>query len=121
MATVTPPQAPPAETAKALGPNAEVTSADASQALVPVPRLQEVDEGRTFSRRLLALPVEVDVAVPIRGFRVRHLLALVPSQLAESQWPHGTDLPLSAGEVQLAWTEFEVVETKLAVRVTRVA
>jgi flagellar motor switch protein FliN len=46
---------------------------------------------------------------------------LAPSQLAESQWANGADLPLSAGEVQLAWAEFEVVETKLAVRVTRVA
>jgi len=30
-------------------------------------------------------------------------------------------LPLAAGEVQLAWSEFEVIETRLAVRVTRLA
>jgi flagellar motor switch protein FliM len=65
------------------------------------------------------LPVELDVAVPVREFRVRHLLALAPGAVIESQWSHGNDLPLAAGEVQLAWAEFEVAETRLAVRVTR--
>jgi flagellar motor switch protein FliN len=59
--------------------------------------------------------------VPVRGFRVRNLLALAQEQLIESQWTSGIDLPLAAGDVQLAWTEFEVVDNKRAVRVTRVA
>jgi len=67
------------------------------------------------------LPVELDVGVPVRGFRVRGLLALEPGQVIETQWGHGEDLPLKAGEVQLAWSEFEVVETQLAVRLTRLA
>jgi flagellar motor switch protein FliN/FliY len=37
----------------------------------------------------------------------------------ETQWNHGEDLPLAAGEVEVAWSEFEVVEAKLAVRITR--
>jgi hypothetical protein len=28
-------------------------------------------------------------------------------------------MPLAAGEVQLAWSEFEVVDAQIAVRVTR--
>jgi flagellar motor switch protein FliN/FliY len=67
------------------------------------------------------LPVEVDVVVPVRQFRVRDLLALEPGRLIESQWGNGEDLPLSAGEVQLAWSEFEVIDSQLAVRVTRLA
>jgi flagellar motor switch/type III secretory pathway protein FliN len=74
-----------------------------------------------FPLLVLGLPVEVDVSVPVRQFRVRHLLALAPGQVIESRWNHGIDLPLAAGDVQLAWTEFEVVDTRLAVRVTRVA
>ncbi len=54
-------------------------------------------------------------------FRVRNLLALAPGQLIETQWVPGNDMPLAAGEVQLAWSEFEVVETRLAVRITRLA
>ncbi len=72
-----------------------------------------------MSPAVARLPVEVDVAVPVRDFRVRHLLALEPGQVIESQWSSGEDTPLAAGDVQLAWTEFEVVDTQMAVRVTR--
>ncbi len=67
------------------------------------------------------LPVELDVAVPVREFRVRNLLALDRGQVIGTQWSHGEDVPLAAGEVQLAWSEFEVVDTQLCVRVTRLA
>jgi len=67
------------------------------------------------------IPVELDVAVPLRGFKVRNLIALAIGQGIESQWNHVEDLPLAAGEVQLAWCEFEVNESRLAVRVTRLA
>ena len=89
----------------------------AEQALVQVAR--ELDGEVELSPVLARLPVELDVSVPIRDFRVRDLLALEPGRVIESQWAHGEDMPLSAGEVQLAWSEFEVVETQLAVRVTR--
>lgn len=65
------------------------------------------------------LPVEIDVAVPIRRFRVRNLLALAGGQLIESQWDQGEDLPLAARGAQLAWAEFEVMDARLAVRITR--
>lgn len=67
------------------------------------------------------LPVELEVTVPVRNFRVRNLVALEKGAVIESQWRHGEDMPLSAGAVQLAWTEFEVVEARLAVRITRLA
>ncbi|HEY3703653.1 MAG TPA: FliM/FliN family flagellar motor switch protein [Terracidiphilus sp.] len=67
------------------------------------------------------LPVEVEVAVPVRDFRVRNLLALELGVVVGSRWSHGDDLPLSAGEVQLAWLEFEVVANTLAARITRIA
>jgi flagellar motor switch/type III secretory pathway protein FliN len=57
----------------------------------------------------------------VREFRVRNLLALGPGQIIETQWAHGEDLPLASGDVQLAWSEFEVVESQLAVRITRLA
>jgi hypothetical protein len=55
------------------------------------------------------------------SFACANLLALAPGQVIESQWNHGIDLPLAAGDVQLAWSEFEVVDSQLAVRVTRLA
>ena len=67
------------------------------------------------------LPVELEVSVPVREFRVRHLLALGSGQVIETQWGHDEDMPLSSGEVQLAWSEFEVMDSHLAVRLTRLA
>jgi flagellar motor switch/type III secretory pathway protein FliN len=96
----------------------EIVPVAPRQALVPA---AAQEEATAFSPVVLRLPVELDIAVPVREFRVRNLLALSPGQLIESQWGNGNDLPLAAGDVHLAWTEFEVVETKLAVRITRVA
>lgn len=70
---------------------------------------------------LAKLPVELEVGVPVRDFRVRNLLALEPGVIIPSRWNHAEDLPLAAGDVQLAWTQFEVVETTLAARITRLA
>jgi flagellar motor switch protein FliN/FliY len=81
----------------------------------------EFEESVALGAPVARLPVEVDVAVPVPDFRVRNLLTLEAGQVIESQWGHGEDVPLSAGEVQLAWSEFEVVDTQLAVRVTRLS
>jgi flagellar motor switch protein FliN/FliY len=67
------------------------------------------------------LPVELEVGVPVRNFRVRNLLALECGVVVGSQWGHGEDMPLSAGSVQLAWTQFEVFDNTLAARITRLA
>lgn len=85
------------------------------------PQTVEPDELAPLSAPVTLLPVELDVAVPVRQFRVRNLLALQPGQLIESQWGNGEDLPLASADVQLAWSEFEVIETQLAVRITRLA
>ena len=101
--------------------SANAAGANTGQALVPSPRVPEEESAPGFGPLVARLPVELDVAVPVRGFRVRHLLALAPGETIASQWNHGIDLPLAAGAVQLAWSEFEVLDTKLAVRVTRLA
>ena len=89
------------------------------QALVPSPVLHEESEVTALSPSVARLPVDLDVTIPVREFRVRTLLALEPGQLIESQWGNGDDVPLASGDVQLAWSEFEVVDTQLAVRLTR--
>ena len=67
------------------------------------------------------LPVEIDVAVPVRGFRVQNLLTLNVGTVVASKWLNGDDLPLATRGAQLAWTEFEVIDQLLAVRITRLA
>jgi len=90
----------------------------AEQALMVTPHLPEGAKIR-LTAPVARLPVELEVAVPVRDFRVRHLLVLEPGQVIETQWAQGTDMPLACGDVQLAWSEFEVVDSQLAVRVTR--
>ena len=86
---------------------------------MPSPQVVETELLIPPHTRATRLPVEVDVAIPIRDFRVRHLLALHPGTVVESQWNHGEDVPLGCRDVQLAWSEFEVSDTHLAVRLTR--
>ena len=99
-----------------------VESSHGGEAEAPDPDLHAMaPEPTTLSPPVARLPVELEVAIPVREFRVRHLLSLENGRVIETQWAHGDDLPLSAGDVQLAWSEFEVIESRLAVRVTRVA
>jgi flagellar motor switch protein FliN/FliY len=67
------------------------------------------------------LPLQLDLRVPVPSFRVQNLLSLEKGKIVETAWPHTEDLPLWCGDVQLVWSEFEVVDQKLAVRVTRLA
>lgn len=67
------------------------------------------------------LPLQLDLRVPLPKFRVQNLLSLEKGHVIETAWPHTEDLPLWSGGVQLVWTEFEVVDQKLGVRITRLA
>ena len=91
------------------------------QALIPVQPALDNRESVAFRPNIARFPVELDVAIPVHEFRVHNLLALTPGQLVETKWSNGEDVPLASGDVQLAWSEFEVIETQLAVRITRLA
>lgn len=68
---------------------------------------------------LAALPVQLDLSIPVPKFRVQDLLSLEKGRVLETAWPATEDLPLWSGDVQFVWTEFEVIEQKLGVRITR--
>jgi len=88
-------------------------------ALVPAPPEKSEEHGLRIEGAIARFPVELDVGVPIRDFRVRNLLGLQPGVVVASQWSHVDDLPVLSGHKPLAWSEFEVVDTHLAVRLTR--
>jgi flagellar motor switch protein FliN/FliY len=109
----------PQETAELMA-EPEVEGPARQEALVPCPKPAS-PEALRLSAPAGRLPVELDVAVPVREFRVRNLVDLQVGQVVETQWEHTEDLPLAAGDVQLAWSEFEVLDTQLGVRITRLA
>jgi len=118
MATAHP--LPPDGPGQALEPEPAVSTEAIAERALLAHAPQETEEDFTTSRAPLArLPVELEVSVEIEKFRVRNLLALEPGQVIETRWVQGDDVPLRSGDVQLAWSEFEVVDTQLAVRITR--
>ena len=90
-------------------------------ALVPSPPVIEELGILSLDPKLARVPVEIDVAIPVEDFRVRDLLALKAGRVIETHWAEGDDMPVAAGKAQLAWCEFEILDSKLAVRLTKLA
>jgi flagellar motor switch protein FliM len=67
------------------------------------------------------LPVTLSVNIPLKRFKVRDLLGLACGQTVHSSWAVTEDVPLNAGKLQLNWGEFEVVDHRMALRLTRLA
>src|SRR5580658_6066860 len=88
------------------------TGAPENSALIQSQQHDDGD-GVSLSLPVSRSPVELEVSVPVREFRVRNLLNLGSGQVIETQWAQDEDMPLSCGEVQLAWSEFEVMDSHL--------
>jgi len=71
--------------------------------------------------RLDRLPMELHVMVRVERMRVEDLLALERGTVLATVHEHSQDVPVRCGGALLLWGEFEVIEQKLAVRVTRLA
>ena len=80
-------------------------------------RIEEHPGWPTLSRLTVAISGEI----PLAGFKVKDLLALQPGQVIASGWQETEDVPVKAGRVQVGWSEFEVVDQQLLVRLTRLA
>lgn len=90
-------------------------SSMASPAISWMPKIEEHPAWPKLSRLDLMMTVEV----PLLRFKVQDLLRLSEGQVFESSFADTEDIPLRVGDVQLGWTEFEVVDQKIALRLTR--
>jgi len=70
---------------------------------------------------LSRIPMRLNAGIPLPSFKVKDLLGLRAGQMLHSNWLCTDDVPLKIGAVQLSWSEFEVVEQRMAVRLTRLA
>jgi flagellar motor switch protein FliN/FliY len=82
---------------------------------------EALPESSEADARLGRLPMQVDVMVRIRSFRVQDLLAMQKGTVVETVHEHTQDVPVRCGGALLLWSEFEVLDQRLAVRVTRLA
>jgi flagellar motor switch/type III secretory pathway protein FliN len=78
-------------------------------------RIEEHPSWETLSQ----LRITMRLGVTLKSFRVRDLLTLKVGQVFESVSPETEDVPLMVGQVQLGWSEFEVVDQRLGLRLTR--
>jgi flagellar motor switch protein FliN/FliY len=92
----------------------------AAKALDPQSREPRMDDHPAWPM-ISRLPVVLAVSIPLSSFKVRDLLGLRPGETVETVWAAIREVPLKVGEVQVAWGEFEVVEQRMALRLTRLA
>ncbi len=67
----------------------------------------------------LSCSLAVELSVP--RVTVGDILRLAPQTVVETRWQQNADVPIRANGQLIAWAEFEGVDEKLAVRVTRLA
>ncbi len=88
--------------------------------IVPIspwmPRIEEHPAWETLAQ----LRVTIRVGVALNRFKVQDLLSLKEGQVFESLSSDTEDVPLMIGKVQLGWSEFEILEQRMALRLTRV-
>jgi Type III flagellar switch regulator (C-ring) FliN C-term len=65
------------------------------------------------------LPVKIRVEIPIKNFRINNLLGLRNGDVIETRLLATEDIPVMAGKVHLAWSEFELSGHQLISRLTR--
>jgi flagellar motor switch protein FliN/FliY len=70
---------------------------------------------------LLELPCELSVDLPLPSFRIADLLKLRAGSVINTGWHLGNDVPLRINGTLIGWSEFEVVNERLAVRLTELA
>jgi flagellar motor switch protein FliN/FliY len=68
-----------------------------------------------------ALPCLLTVEIPVHGFTVSDLVHLEGGRIIATRWTVGQDVPLRINGELIAWSEFEIVQDRLAVRLTELA
>jgi flagellar motor switch protein FliM len=94
------------------------TGMDLMRVIPKVPWMMRIEEHPSWET-LAQLRVTIRAGVPLNRFRVRDLLAMKAGQVFESLSPATEDVPVRAGLSQLGWSEFEVLEQRMALRLTR--
>lgn len=72
-------------------------------------------------KQIAWLPCRLEVHLSVPGLSVGDILRLEPQSVVETRWQQNADVPIRANGQLIAWAEFEGLDEKLAVRVTRLA
>lgn len=83
--------------------------------------LNSPEPGRGEHNRLDSmpwLPCAVTLELPVVNFTIADLLKLAPGIVVETACHHTSDVPLRVNQLLMGWTEFDVIDDRLAVRIT---
>jgi flagellar motor switch/type III secretory pathway protein FliN len=97
-----------------------VTAPAADSSLAPTPAFADrppIDQWV----RVGPLPCLLTVEIPVPGFTVGDLVRLERGRIIATHWTVGQDVPLRVNGELIAWSEFEVLQSFLAVRLTELA
>jgi flagellar motor switch/type III secretory pathway protein FliN len=94
------------------------TSLDLIPAAPKVPWMMQIEEHPCW-QTLAQLRLTIRAGVALNRFRVRDLLALKEGQVFESLSSATEDVPVKVSQMQLGWSEFEVLEQRMSLRLTR--
>ena len=86
--------------------------------IAAVPKLELASEEHAKWNHVLGFACGLTVELTMPGFKIADLARLVPQMIIDSQWQVGEDVPLRLNGQLIAWSEFEVVSNRLAVRIT---
>lgn len=71
--------------------------------------------------RVEALPCLLSIEILVPDFTVADLVTLAPGGLVDTRWTVGEDVPLLINGELIAWSEFEIMNNHVAVRLTELA
>jgi flagellar motor switch protein FliN/FliY len=80
--------------------------------------VESVPAPREIWPEALELPCELSVALAVPNFTIRDLLSLSVNSLVDTRRREGAHVPVMVNGVMVAWAEFDVIDGRLAVRMT---
>lgn len=95
------------------------TAAQATPATAPANLSEDVRELRWSQAE--NLPCKLSVQAKVHGFTLKDLLNLGPKSIVRSQLPTSASPPLRVNGEIIGWCDFEVLGSRLAVRLTELA
>jgi flagellar motor switch protein FliN/FliY len=66
----------------------------------------------------LELPCHLTVGLEVPHFTIRDLLALNVNSLVDTRRREGAHVPVMVNDIMVGWAEFDVIDGRLAVRMT---
>jgi len=93
----------------------------AVQAVKQAPARESAELSKDPAARFGWLPCHLSLDLPITGFTVGDLLRLAKGSIAETSCPQEEDIPVRVNGLLIGWAEFEVIEDRLAIRITELA